>query len=234
MSGARRLYLKECESTQDLAWQQPPPCFVAAGTQRSGRGRGAGREWYSPGGGIYLSFHFEVADPQGLSLLGGVAVVRCLRRRGLKPWLKWPNDVYLETLKLAGVLPDVRWAGARCLGAVLGIGCNVRVDDVPEGGGSLHRWLPEVRLDELLPELQMELEQLVASHRREGPAAYWDEAQEASLPVGTEVEYSQSGVVRRGTVESLVSPGWLKLKDVAEPLVSVEWLRAPHFAPPAF
>lgn len=229
---ARRVLVESCSSTQDLAWQYAPPCFVQARTQLAGRGRGAGRSWYSPAGGVYLSYHFLVEDPLGLSLLGGLAVVRCLRRRSLAAWLKWPNDVYLEGRKLAGVLPDVRWSGQQCQGAVLGLGLNVRVENLPAEACSLHEWIGDVQVDSLGQELMAELEALVDQHRQLGLRAYLEEVRECSLPAGTLVEYSQQGRLCQGRVVGLHEQGWLLLEG-QPPLVQVDWLRAPHFLPPA-
>jgi BirA family biotin operon repressor/biotin-[acetyl-CoA-carboxylase] ligase len=181
---------------------------------------------------VYLSYHFLVEDPLGLSLLGGLAVVRCLRRRSLAAWLKWPNDVYLEGRKLAGVLPDVRWSGQQCQGAVLGLGLNVRVENLPAEACSLHEWIGDVQVDSLGQELMAELEALVDQHRQLGLRAYLEEVRECSLPAGTLVEYSQQGRLCQGRVVGLHEQGWLLLEG-QPPLVQVDWLRAPHFLPPA-
>lgn len=229
---ARRILVDSCSSTQDLAWQYVPPCFVLARSQQAGRGRGAGRDWHSPAGGVYLSYHFLVEDPLGLSLLGGLAAVRCVRRLGLSAWLKWPNDVYLEGRKLAGVLPDVRWSGQQCQGAVLGVGLNVRVDDLPPEACSLHEWLSDVQVESLGEALMDELEGLVTRHRQLGLRGYLEEVRQCSLPVGTLVEYSLQGRLCQGRVLGLHEQGWLLLEGQPA-LVQVDWLRAPHFLPPA-
>jgi len=42
--------------------------------------------------------------------------------------LKWPNDVLLTNLKVAGILPEAIWQGQSLAAVILGIGLNVRVD----------------------------------------------------------------------------------------------------------
>ena len=108
-----------------------PSGFVCvAEAQTAGRGR-HGRKWVSPyGASLYLSMHWAFAEGyqalNGLSLVVGVAVVRALAKIGLKEAkLKWPNDIYVNDKKLAGILIEVEGQiGAACQ-TVIGIGINV-------------------------------------------------------------------------------------------------------------
>jgi len=74
---------------------------VVSDEQIAGRGR-FGRTWISPRGGLYATVILP-SDPL-LSLKAGLALVRVLRRAGVSAGLKWPNDVLVEDLKIAGVL----------------------------------------------------------------------------------------------------------------------------------
>lgn len=108
---------------------------VAARVQDAGRGR-RGRSWVSPEGGLWLSVICRPADAAGvgcLSLRAGLAVVDAIEGllpavRGLQ--LKWPNDVLMGGRKLAGVLCEARWEGARPVHVVVGLGLNV-VNPIP-------------------------------------------------------------------------------------------------------
>jgi BirA family biotin operon repressor/biotin-[acetyl-CoA-carboxylase] ligase len=67
--------------------------------------------------------------PECLSLRVGLAVARTLETA--LPALpvvhiKWPNDLYLDEKKLAGVLCEARWDGDRVAWIVCGVGINVR------------------------------------------------------------------------------------------------------------
>jgi BirA family biotin operon repressor/biotin-[acetyl-CoA-carboxylase] ligase len=104
-----------------------------AESQTKGRGR-RGRHWVSPAGhNIYLSmtwcFGGSLERLSGLSLVIGLAVVRVLNNYGLCDLsLKWPNDVYCNGQKLAGILVDIASTdNDECL-AVIGIGLNRWVD----------------------------------------------------------------------------------------------------------
>ena len=59
----------------------------------------------------------------GLAAVEGIESVT-----GLRPALKWPNDLLLEGRKLGGMLTELRLDGERLAYAVLGLGVNVNVD----------------------------------------------------------------------------------------------------------
>ncbi len=121
-------------STNDLAaeWLRagaPAGAVVIADEQRTGRGR-HGRTWHTPSGtALALSVVLRPDEHRAAltSMIGALAVADMCARLGLKPAIKWPNDVQLEGRKVSGVLPEAIWADQRLLGVVLGIGVNVRV-----------------------------------------------------------------------------------------------------------
>ena len=102
---------------------------VAAEHQSAGQGL-LGRVWESPRyAGLTFSvlLHPPVADRRWpwLPLLTGVAVVDALAAVGAPPArLKWPNDVLLDGLKVAGILAE-RVDTPRGAAAVVGVGLNV-------------------------------------------------------------------------------------------------------------
>jgi BirA family transcriptional regulator, biotin operon repressor / biotin---[acetyl-CoA-carboxylase] ligase len=102
---------------------------VLAEQQTGGRGR-RGRTWVSPlAQNLYCSmgWHFEqgVAQVEGLSLAVGVVIVRSLQALGVEGLsLKWPNDIWLDGRKLAGVLIEVGGDLSGQFHLVLGVGLN--------------------------------------------------------------------------------------------------------------
>lgn len=100
-------------------------------TQQQTAGRGQGdRVWYSPPGVLTASFILDGVAPHywpALSLASGLAVIYAIEdllpacRQLLQ--LKWPNDVWCQQRKLAGILAESQ--GHR---VVVGIGCNRQVD----------------------------------------------------------------------------------------------------------
>ena len=102
-------------------------CF--AESQTAGKGR-RGREWISPFGcNIYLSILWQFengpAAITGLSLAVGIAVIRALNECGIdNVGLKWPNDIYWQGKKLAGILIEVSGETSGPCNAVIGLGLN--------------------------------------------------------------------------------------------------------------
>ncbi len=96
-----------------------------AETQTAGRGR-YGSTWVTPPSGavaMSIGWRLENKNPQGLSLVSGLAVVRSLQELGVKNIkLKWPNDIVADGAKLGGILVEI--ADFQC---VIGIGINVHI-----------------------------------------------------------------------------------------------------------
>ena len=112
------------EGTQDMA-------LVVADQQTAGRGR-MGRAWHTPPEAA-LAFSLilfpEQDDPYVLprhTALGALAVGDALQGLyGLRPKIKWPNDVLLERRKVSGVLVEAQWSGGELAALILGVGINV-------------------------------------------------------------------------------------------------------------
>lgn len=106
--------------------------------QAKGRGR-RGREWVSPfGSNLYLSMFWRLdagmAAAMGLSLVVGVAIVEALEEIGLKGVkLKWPNDLYYQDRKLAGILVEMSGQAGAAANLVIGMGMNLMMSESTEG-----------------------------------------------------------------------------------------------------
>lgn len=80
--------------------------------QQAGRGR-RGRQWFSPfGANLYMSMYWRLeqgpAAAMGLSLVIGIIMAETLRSLGADDVrVKWPNDIYLNDRKLAGILVEL-------------------------------------------------------------------------------------------------------------------------------
>lgn len=104
--------------------------ICVAECQTAGRGR-RGRTWVSPfGGQLIMSMYWRLeqgmAAAMGLSLVVGIAVVEALEAQGFSGVeLKWPNDLYVNGRKLAGILVEMSGtAGGPCQ-LVIGLGLNL-------------------------------------------------------------------------------------------------------------
>lgn len=106
--------------------------------QSNGRGR-RGREWVSPfGSNLYMSMFWRLdtgmAAAMGLSLVVGVAVVEALESLGIEGIkLKWPNDLYFQDRKLAGILVELSGQAGGAANLVIGMGMNLNMDTKVQG-----------------------------------------------------------------------------------------------------
>jgi len=100
--------------------------------QSAGRGR-RGRQWISPfGSHIYMSMYWYLE--QGMSAAMGLSVVAALAVSDainslydIDVELKWPNDIYLNGVKLAGILIDLEGQALEPCHSVIGIGLNINM-----------------------------------------------------------------------------------------------------------
>jgi BirA family biotin operon repressor/biotin-[acetyl-CoA-carboxylase] ligase len=130
--GIPHRHLRETGSTNDVARAlaeagAPSGAIVTAARQSSGRGR-RGRAWSAPAGkALLLSAIGRDLDIEQalLPLAVPVAVCEAIESLGQpRSEIKWPNDVWIDERKLAGVLIEARppvWA-------VIGIGVNVSIE----------------------------------------------------------------------------------------------------------
>ncbi|MBC9130446.1 bifunctional biotin--[acetyl-CoA-carboxylase] ligase/biotin operon repressor BirA [Frischella sp. Ac13] len=102
----------------------------AAEYQQAGRGR-RGRQWFSPfGSNLYFSMYWRLeqgpAAAMGLSLVIGIVIANVLRQlSGQEIKVKWPNDLYLNDKKLAGILVELAGKTGDVAHVVMGSGINL-------------------------------------------------------------------------------------------------------------
>jgi BirA family biotin operon repressor/biotin-[acetyl-CoA-carboxylase] ligase len=127
------------------------PVLLMAETQTAGRGR-LGRNWRVGDGtagsalACSLGLTFAPRDWSGLSLAVGLALAEALHP-GIR--LKWPNDLYWQGRKLAGILVETAGSAERSAArqVVIGIGLNVMPMDAADFA------TPPAGLQELLPDI---------------------------------------------------------------------------------
>ena len=115
----------------------PEGTLIVANAQTRGRGR-LGRSWVSPpGSGLYLSIILRPScSPDWfprLTLTAGVAVASAIQETGMRPQLKWPNDILIADRKVGGILTEAVFDKKRINFVILGIGINVNTerDELP-------------------------------------------------------------------------------------------------------
>ena len=93
---------------------------ITALAQSSGRGRYK-RNWVSHHGNLYVSFIYKIAerDPK-LSYAIAVAVAETMIAFGIRPEIKWPNDILIDGKKVSGILIEYAQNFV-----IVGIGINI-------------------------------------------------------------------------------------------------------------
>jgi len=154
--GAPHLHLRSIDSTNERARElaeagAPSGTIVTAEEQTAGRGR-LGRGWSAPPGkALLFSAILGPLEPRHGLLPLAVPLAVCEAIESVAEHecrIKWPNDVWIDERKAAGVLIEARppnWA-------VIGIGVNVAI--APDEFPADVRWPaasigPEVELAEL-------------------------------------------------------------------------------------
>lgn len=116
---------------------------VAVLRQTGGRGSGH-RLWHSePGANLTFTIFLRHSERSGqaacsireteeaISLSTAAAVCDYLQSKGIQPWIKLPNDVWVGDRKICGLLIRHRVRGGRILHSVIGIGLNLGETDFP-------------------------------------------------------------------------------------------------------
>ena len=102
--------------------------------QSAGRGR-RGKEWISPfGSHIYMSMYWYLEQgmtaAMGLSVVAAIAISDAIKSLyQLDVQLKWPNDIYIQDKKIAGILIDLEGQALEPSHCVIGIGVNVSMPE---------------------------------------------------------------------------------------------------------
>jgi len=130
--GQRVIYYPRLASTMDVARREAQQgaaegTVIIAGEQTEGRGR-VKRTWLSPEGNIALSIilYPDVSYLPYLVMLASLAVVHSVEAvTGLKPQVKWPNDILISGKKVCGILTESEVKGNRVDYAIIGIGINI-------------------------------------------------------------------------------------------------------------
>ena len=128
------------QTALDLARQGAPGgTVVLANLQLAGQGR-RGKRWFSPPDvNLYCSVILRPPIPAALApfftFIASVALADTLEGWGVRPGIKWPNDILIHKKKIAGVLADALTAGDRVEAVVLGVGVNLNVSQTALAAG---------------------------------------------------------------------------------------------------
>jgi BirA family biotin operon repressor/biotin-[acetyl-CoA-carboxylase] ligase len=136
--GKNLVFMPECHSTNSHALQlcqqsptQPEGTLVITDHQTAGRGQ-RGNSWVTETGKNFtLSILFKptflrVVEQFYLTIFVSLSIYDYLREKRCTPIrIKWPNDIYVGSKKICGILIENIVAGDRFSNVVVGIGLNV-------------------------------------------------------------------------------------------------------------
>jgi len=201
----------------------PHGSLFVADEQTAGRGR-RGNSWLAaPGENLLFSVlvrpELELAQASGLTLAIGLALrdaILPLVDAGDAVQIKWPNDLYVNGKKLAGILVESQLQGERLQAVVIGVGLNVATRSFPPeiaaratslallGVGDTER---EPLLQSLLNAITTRLDE----YRQSGVAGILDELNASDALLGKPVRVDAVTGVGRG----LDAQGRLLVEDDA-------------------
>ena len=165
--GIERIHFDEIGSTNDYAKSlraQGADVVVTADRQMGGRGT-KGRAFSSETGGVYvtkLTFYDGLLAKNAFQIMASAAVAVCetLEFYGLRPVIKWVNDIYVEDKKICGILIENVFSGDKVSSSIVGIGlnvCNELPTEIESIATTMARILPS------LPTVQDVRERLIAN-----------------------------------------------------------------------
>lgn len=200
--------------------KNPQVCIASA--QTAGKGQ-YHRQWLSrQNGSILFSIRrvFRVnRSLSGLSLAMGIAVIDTLKQHnigGLK--LKWPNDVYFENKKLAGILLENLVKG-EWQSVVVGLGLNV---DLAEDFSCPTPWIDLQRISTtpigqlaLTADLIKRMQKYLSIFATQGFAAFYSKWAALDYLLGKAVKYTDKTQSFNGVCAGVSSQGFLLLETKA-------------------
>jgi BirA family biotin operon repressor/biotin-[acetyl-CoA-carboxylase] ligase len=197
---------------------------VFAESQTRGRGR-LGRKWTSPAKrGLWFSIllrpDLRPQDATRLTVASATALRRAIAAQtGLKPEIKWPNDILIHGKKVAGILTELSGELDHVKYVVLGIGIDVNLSqgdfpaDLRKVATSLKAELGKpVSRPELAVAILLELDHDYARIAAGQFAVVADEWEEHGTTIGHEVIIRTGDRRIRGRAESLDEDGALLLR----------------------
>ncbi|MBU6519021.1 MULTISPECIES: bifunctional biotin--[acetyl-CoA-carboxylase] ligase/biotin operon repressor BirA [unclassified Pantoea] len=150
--------------------------------QQAGRGR-RGRKWFSPfGANLYMSMYWRLeqgpAAAMGLSLVIGIVMAEVIQSLGAADVrVKWPNDLYLQDRKLAGILVELTGKTGDAAQIVMGAGINLVMRgegtaEINQGWINLQEAGIKINRNELAARLINRLREALPLFERDGLAPF--------------------------------------------------------------
>jgi BirA family biotin operon repressor/biotin-[acetyl-CoA-carboxylase] ligase len=208
----------------------PHGALLATEYQSMGRGR-LQRRWIAPSGAclmfsLILRPDLELGMVFGLTNLAALAVCRALENiTGLEPKIKWPNDLYLNGVKLAGVLTEFASRAEQVEYVVVGVGLNVNLTplDLKDIGSPATSLFSETgrKWDRarILAAVMGNMKDLYKTFTHGDKKALVAEYEARSWLLGKEVSVRDGDEVKTGVFKGMAADGALILQNRTEEML---------------
>jgi BirA family biotin operon repressor/biotin-[acetyl-CoA-carboxylase] ligase len=230
--GQKIIHYPTLNSTMEAAkreaiWGAEAGTVIVADEQTTGRGRSQ-HIWLSPAGSLSLSVILRpnLDNLPYMVMLTSVAVTYGIQLvTGLKPQIKWPNDILIKEKKVCGILieNDIRRNSLKHTIIGIGINVNLRLKDHPEIAPIATSLSDELGVEvprvNILRQLLTEMDRLYQS-LAQGDFVL-EQWKKHLGTLGQKVQVNQGDQVYRGTAESVNRDGSLMLRQDNGSLIKI-------------
>ncbi len=129
------IYVTECLSTNDFLTNLLKSKKISEGdsviTDYQHKGRGQRNNIWSSENGSNILFSFllspelMVKNQFYLHVIISNAIIKSLKKINIDGKIKWPNDIYVQNKKIAGILIESFISGKKVQNSIIGIGINL-------------------------------------------------------------------------------------------------------------
>lgn len=212
--------VSSCSSTNAVLAQDSHTQTLCTEFQEQGRGR-LGRTWVAPyASSLLLSHRHRYSqwpdNLAALSLVLGLALCRWLNHNNIPVRLKWPNDLWLNDKKLAGMLIESRGEALSGCELIVGLGLNVHtrvLADVEQPWTSLAQAGFQAKRADLLRDALACLTQALQAFVTRPLSAQLDDYDQWDALHGRQVQLRDGDTVHKGRNLGITAQGALRLAD---------------------
>jgi BirA family biotin operon repressor/biotin-[acetyl-CoA-carboxylase] ligase len=230
--GQKILYFPKLDSTMEIAkrealWGSGAGTVIIAEEQTAGKGR-LQRSWISPKGGIAISIILRpnLNNLPYMIMLASLAVLDTVKQiTGLKPQIKWPNDILIGEKKVSGILieNDIRDNVLKYTIIGIGINVNFHVSNYPEIAKIATSLADELKrevsklevLTCLLTEMDRGYQELTQGK------LIWERWRDHLVTLGQKVQVQMGSHIYTGTAETVTQDGSLMLRQQEGGLIKI-------------
>lgn len=134
------IWLKSTDSTNNELRRRMSEAgnltIIASEMQSAGRGQGE-HTWHSaPGQNLTFSIllrhrSLKASDALAVTSIMALGIRDYLRTKGIEPWIKWPNDIWVGEKKICGILVENTVHAGEIEFSIVGVGLDLNQTDWP-------------------------------------------------------------------------------------------------------